>query len=114
MDFKKIPGKKERIKREVINTEKPTISIVTPYYNAKEFFEETYRCILNQTYPFFDLLSISIFHFLLPRLTIIPMCRNVKYNFSAMRNRLYSTGSKGNVTSPTRRTSSPPNCFLKR
>ncbi len=59
MDFKKIPGKKERIKREVINTEKPTISIVTPYYNAKEFFEETYRCVLNQTYPFFEWIIVN-------------------------------------------------------
>ena len=54
MDFKKIPGR-ELIKREeLLNKNKPVISIVTPYYNAQDTLEETFNSVMNQTYPYFE------------------------------------------------------------
>ena len=54
MDFKKIPGKQLIKREEVLNKNKPVISIVTPYYNAQDTLEETFNSVMNQTYPYFE------------------------------------------------------------
>ena len=59
MDFTKLPGKKKYKKMNLMNQNKPTISIVTPFYNAGEFIEETFNCIINQTYPYFEWIIVN-------------------------------------------------------
>ena len=59
MDYTKLPGKKLNKYGKYTNKEKPTISIVTPFYNGGEFVEETYNCIMNQTYPYFEWIIVN-------------------------------------------------------
>lgn len=59
MDFTKLPGKKLKNYGELLNKSKPTISIVTPFYNGGETVEETYNCLMNQTYPFFEWIIVN-------------------------------------------------------
>lgn len=35
-------------------SEQPLISVITPYYNSKAYFEQTFNCIINQTFPWFE------------------------------------------------------------
>lgn len=37
----------------------PLISVVTPYYNAHEYFENLYPCVMNQTFPWFEWLIVN-------------------------------------------------------
>ncbi len=56
-DFSKEPGKKlERLKYE---KHKPEISVIIPFYNDKDYIEQSVNCILNQTYPYFELLIVD-------------------------------------------------------
>lgn len=52
-DFSKEPGRVED-NRDLVKTEKPLVSVVTPYYNAKKYFEKMYPCVMNQTFPWFE------------------------------------------------------------
>lgn len=54
MDYTKRPGKKIEKIREVKNEEKPTITIITPFYNGGKTLMETANAVFNQTYPFFE------------------------------------------------------------
>ncbi len=59
-DFSKEPGKIR--KNQVINKgneKKPRISIITPYYNARFFFEQTFNSVLNQTFQDFEWIIID-------------------------------------------------------
>lgn len=38
---------------------KPLVSIVTPFYNAANFFEQTFNCVENQTFPWFEWIIID-------------------------------------------------------
>lgn len=58
-DFEKEPGKKllERpINRDV---GEPLVSIITPFYNAGKYFEQTYNCVLNQTFVWFEWIIVD-------------------------------------------------------
>ncbi|MDD9266615.1 glycosyltransferase [Paenibacillus sp. GCM10023248] len=57
-DFNKIPGS-SRLKRVVINSGKPLVSIITPFYNSGKYFQETINCILNQTFPYFEWIIVN-------------------------------------------------------
>ena len=37
----------------------PIISIITPYYNAQEYIEETAKSVLNQTFPYFEWIIVD-------------------------------------------------------
>lgn len=57
-DYNKQPG----LKRKIITYQgydKPSISIITPYYNAKKYFEQTAISVLNQTFPFWEWIIIN-------------------------------------------------------
>lgn len=57
-DFSKEPGKK--IERNInIKIEKPLISIITPYYNVKEYIMQTANCIFNQTFSFWEWIIVD-------------------------------------------------------
>ena len=59
MDYTKYPGKKLENYGKLLNTSKPIISIVTPYYNADKTIDETFNSIMNQTYPFFEWIIVD-------------------------------------------------------
>ena len=56
--FKKEPGKKLKKKPlEVLVT--PKVSVITPFYNAGQHFEQTYRCLINQTFVEFEWVIVN-------------------------------------------------------
>ena len=57
-DYSMKPGKRE-LKKEVNTDEKPLVSIITPYYNSEKYFEETYRSVMNQTFPHFEWIIVN-------------------------------------------------------
>lgn len=57
-DYKREPGR--RLKREnCIEKIEPRVSIVTPFYNAGKYFEQTYQAIINQTFPWFEWIIVN-------------------------------------------------------
>ena len=44
---------------KLIEEGKVVISIITPFYNAKKYLEDTAKCVINQTYPYFEWLIID-------------------------------------------------------
>lgn len=40
-------------------SERPLVSIVTAFYNAGKYFEQTYRCVMNQTFPWFEWIIVD-------------------------------------------------------
>ena len=54
-DFSKEPGK-SLDKENIVNADriKPKVSVITPFYNAGEHFEQTYNCLINQTFEDFE------------------------------------------------------------
>lgn len=57
-DFSKKPGHVS-YNRDLVKNETPLISIITPYYNAKNYFKELYPCVLNQTFPWFEWIIVD-------------------------------------------------------
>ena len=47
-DFSKTPGKK-RTRFFSPSIEDALVTVITPYYNAGKYFEETFNCVMNQT-----------------------------------------------------------------
>lgn len=59
MDYTKKPGQKIEEYGKLINSEKPTISIITPFYNGGKTLLETANSIFSQTYPYFEWIIID-------------------------------------------------------
>lgn len=59
MDYSKRPGKEIKLIGKLLKTKKPTISIITPFYNGKKTLMETANAVLSQTYPFFEWIIIN-------------------------------------------------------
>ena len=57
-DYTKQPGLK-LWNRLLVTDGKPLVSIITPYYNAGAYFEQTYNCIMNQTFPWFEWIIVD-------------------------------------------------------
>ena len=57
-DFSKEPGK-INYNRNLVTTEKPLVSVITPYYNAQKYFTKLYPCVLNQTFPWFEWIIVD-------------------------------------------------------
>lgn len=57
-DYSKQPGL-TLYDRNLVTDGEPLVSIVTPYYNGSEFIEQTYRCVLNQTFPWFEWIIVN-------------------------------------------------------
>ena len=47
-DYAKGPGL-ELLNSNRVSNDKPSVSIITPYYNAGKHFEQTFNCVMNQT-----------------------------------------------------------------
>ncbi len=58
-DFSKEPGKNLLNRYNVDYTEKPLISVITPFYNAGKYFEQTFNCVMNQTFPYFEWIIVN-------------------------------------------------------
>lgn len=62
-DFNKEPGRKIRKNKfENIKLKEQRdilITVITPYYNAGKYIEQTYRCMVNQTFPWFEWLIVD-------------------------------------------------------
>lgn len=37
----------------------PLVSIITPFYNSIQYFEQTFCCVMNQTFPYFEWILID-------------------------------------------------------
>ena len=59
MDYSKKPGQKLEVFGEIKNKEKPTISIITPFYNGGKTLMETANAVFNQTYPYFEWIIVD-------------------------------------------------------
>lgn len=59
-DFSKEPGKvleKQNITDK--NKIQPKVSVITPFYNAGAHFEQTYNCIMNQTFTNYEWIIVN-------------------------------------------------------
>lgn len=59
MDYSKKPGQKVELIGKVTNQEKPTISIITPFYNGGKTLLETANAVFSQTYPYFEWIIVD-------------------------------------------------------
>lgn len=60
MDYNKRPGKNITTIGDLLNKNiKPTISIITPFYNGGETLLETANSVISQTYPFFEWIIVN-------------------------------------------------------
>lgn len=57
-DYRQQPGRILN-NRFSIKEVKPLISIITPYYNSGRYFEQTFNCVLNQTFPYFEWIIVN-------------------------------------------------------
>lgn len=57
-DFTKEPGLVLKNK-ESVGPELALISIVTPFYNAGKYFEQTFNSVMNQTFPWFEWIVVD-------------------------------------------------------
>ncbi len=57
-DYTKEPGRQlteKRYNKKAL----PLVSIVTAYYNAEKYFEQTYHCVINQTFPWYEWIIVN-------------------------------------------------------
>ena len=59
MDYSKKPGQKIELIGELENKEKPTVSIITPFYNGGKTLMETANAVFSQTYPYFEWIIVD-------------------------------------------------------
>ena len=57
-DFSKEPGRC-LLNRNLQHEGKPLVSVITPYYNAGKYFEQTFNCVMNQTFPWFEWIIVD-------------------------------------------------------
>lgn len=58
MDYNNQPGQKAMERRQGDGGE-PLVSIITPFFNAHEFFEQTFQCVMNQTFPWYEWIIVD-------------------------------------------------------
>lgn len=58
-DFTNEPGKSLEKPRKYETMNKPVVSVIMPFYNDKDYIEQSVNCILNQTFPLFELLIVD-------------------------------------------------------
>lgn len=56
-DYTNEPGK--ILKKIEYKEEEPIISVIIPFYNDKDYIKQSVTCILNQTFPLFEILIID-------------------------------------------------------
>ena len=58
-NFEKQPGLTRKSEYVTQITDKPLISIITPFYNAGKYFEQTFNCVINQTFVWFEWVIVN-------------------------------------------------------
>ena len=58
-NYENEPGKELKNDYIKYTGETPLVSIITSYYNAKEFLLQTVKCVLNQTFPYWEWIIID-------------------------------------------------------
>ena len=57
-DYKQEPGK-VLIQQEQHTDIDPLVTIITPFYNSGKHFTQTYNCVINQTFPWFEWIIVN-------------------------------------------------------
>ena len=57
-NFRQEPGKL-RMQRNLNGEGLPLVSIITPFFNAGKYFKQTFNCVMNQTFPWFEWIVID-------------------------------------------------------
>jgi glycosyltransferase involved in cell wall biosynthesis len=57
-DYSLTPGRALTNRYGKVN-DKPLVSIITPFYNAGEYFEQTFNSVINQTFPYFEWIIVN-------------------------------------------------------
>lgn len=57
-DYSKQPGRTLN-KNCTVCLNKALISVITPFYNAGKYFEQTYQSVINQTFPWFEWIIVN-------------------------------------------------------
>ncbi len=58
-DFELQPGKVRNDRKMCDKQIKPLMSVVTAYYNAGKYFEQTFNSVVNQTFPWFEWIIVN-------------------------------------------------------
>ena len=45
--------------RNLVRDGEPLVSIITPFYNGGKYFEQTFNCVMNQTFPWFEWIIVD-------------------------------------------------------
>ena len=57
-DFTREPGKK--LNRAFVKEKQvPLVTVITPFYNAGKYFEQTFRAVINQTFSWFEWIIVD-------------------------------------------------------
>lgn len=57
-DYTKEPGR-VLLDRPLCHEGLPLMSVITPYYNAGKYIRQTFNCIMNQTFPWFEWIIVN-------------------------------------------------------
>lgn len=57
-NFEQQPGLRSWNQKHVKNAH-PLISIITAYYNGAQYLEQTFQCVIDQTFPFFEWIIVD-------------------------------------------------------
>lgn len=57
-DYTKEPGRC-LLDRNLSHEGRPLMSVITPYFNAGKYFKQTFNCIMNQTFPWFEWIIVN-------------------------------------------------------
>lgn len=57
-DFELQPGQELKKQKEYVEKE-TIITVIIPFYNDKEYIEKSINCVLNQTFPYYEILIID-------------------------------------------------------
>lgn len=58
-DYSQQPGLKLNKKLNQYNGLNALVTIITPYYNAGKYFEQTFNSVMNQTFPWFEWIIVN-------------------------------------------------------
>ncbi len=58
-DYSQQPGLKINKKLNQYNGQRALVTIITPYYNAGKYFEQTFNSVMNQTFPWFEWIIVN-------------------------------------------------------
>ena len=57
-DYQKQPGK-SRTRFYAPDPKDALVSVITPFYNAGKYFEQTFNSVMNQTFPWFEWIVVN-------------------------------------------------------